>query len=406
MSPFAPPTASCCRIVSAGGPAAIAVVELRGPATADFIRRHLQARGVSAANWVDGDVRRCAFVDASGAAIDDVLVIVHAGPPNWRINVCLHGNPWLAQRCAELGNACGLATLPTNEAAGASTPASLEAEAADVLPSLLTYRGVAWLGRQVAALRSAVEQLLGEPATPGSAAACREIADRFEIVSWFTKPLRVVLAGPPNAGKSALANSLAGRPISIVSDRPGTTRDWTEADDDVEGFPLTWIDTAGLREPADEVEQAGAARTRDVLRSADGVVVVLDSTAAANEIARFVRCWEGPLPMAVGLNKADIAAATPAAPSVLPGEWAECAVVISARTGTGLDELRRQVLMAAGREPDALEAPAAWSGRQRRLLRLAADSISHKPIYKNYLQSVAHPDWPLPPCRGGLRQSD
>jgi tRNA modification GTPase len=79
----------------------------------------------------------------------------------------------------------------------------------------------------------------------------------------------VVLAGPPNAGKSTLLNALARRDVAIVSDIPGTTRDAIEVRCDLGGLPVTFIDTAGLRDSQDPIEQAGMARTRARLGSAD-----------------------------------------------------------------------------------------------------------------------------------------
>src|SRR5690606_19263276 len=82
----------------------------------------------------------------------------------------------------------------------------------------------------------------------------------------------VVLAGPPNAGKSTLLNTLARRDVAIVTDVPGTTRDVLEVFLDIEGLPVTLIDTAGLREAAEIVEAEGVRRALTRAASADLVL--------------------------------------------------------------------------------------------------------------------------------------
>jgi tRNA modification GTPase len=90
----------------------------------------------------------------------------------------------------------------------------------------------------------------------------------------------VVLAGPPNAGKSTLLNALARRDVAIVSEIPGTTRDAIEVRCDLSGLPVTFVDTAGLRETADPVERAGVARTRAHVEGADLVLWLVPSDGA------------------------------------------------------------------------------------------------------------------------------
>jgi tRNA modification GTPase len=88
--------------------------------------------------------------------------------------------------------------------------------------------------------------------------------------------MRVVLAGQPNTGKSSLLNALAGRESAIVTDIPGTTRDVLREEISIDGLPLHIIDTAGLRESEDAVEQEGIRRTWQEIEQADCVLLMID----------------------------------------------------------------------------------------------------------------------------------
>ena len=92
--------------------------------------------------------------------------------------------------------------------------------------------------------------------------------------------LVVAIAGPPNAGKSTLLNRLAKREAAIVSPLPGTTRDVIEVHLDLGGYPVTLLDTAGIRESAEPVEQEGIRRARARAAAADLVLWVTDGSAS------------------------------------------------------------------------------------------------------------------------------
>jgi tRNA modification GTPase len=96
--------------------------------------------------------------------------------------------------------------------------------------------------------------------------------------------LVVAIAGPPNAGKSSVLNRIARREAAIVSPIAGTTRDVIEVHLDLDGLPVTFLDTAGIRDSADPIEQEGVRRARERAAAADLVLWVLDA-AAAGEIA-------------------------------------------------------------------------------------------------------------------------
>jgi tRNA modification GTPase len=132
----------------------------------------------------------------------------------------------------------------------------------------------------------------------------------------------VVIAGPPNVGKSTLMNALARRDVSIVSSIPGTTRDLVEASLDLRGFPVTLVDTAGLRESDDPIEREGVARARRRAERADLTLWLTDSTTP--EAPAFA----GPGPTIAVATKAD-----------LGGAAASGATPISALTGLGIEQL-------------------------------------------------------------------
>jgi tRNA modification GTPase len=136
----------------------------------------------------------------------------------------------------------------------------------------------------------------------------------------------VVLAGPPNAGKSTLFNALARRDVAIVSEIPGTTRDAIEVRCDLGGLPVTFVDTAGLRPSEDPIEQAGMARTRAQLSGADLTLWLMAPDAAG------VEPEAGIAPVLRIATKAD------------RGERAKAAdLSVSALTGLGISDLLQRI---------------------------------------------------------------
>ena len=175
---------------------------------------------------------------------------------------------------------------------------------------------------------------------------------------------RLVLAGPPNVGKSSLLNTLLGNNRAIVSSTPGTTRDTVEESIVLAGFPVRLIDTAGLRPSTDPVELEGMARTRTAMVSADLVLALIDRTQLVDPCRQE---WErlGNKVLKV-LTKGD-----------LPQVSKEDGLLVSSQTGTGLDELRRTIthrltenVTASGSDEIAINA------RHEDALRRASEALA------------------------------
>jgi len=157
----------------------------------------------------------------------------------------------------------------------------------------------------------------------------------------------VVIAGQPNVGKSSLLNALAGAELAIVTPIAGTTRDKVTSTIQIQGVPVHVIDTAGLRDSADEVERIGVARSWDEIERADAVLFMHDLTrlGTADYDAREAAI-EARLPAPLRntdrllqvFNKADAA----------PLAGLADGLAVSARTGLGIEALRARLLEMAG----------------------------------------------------------
>lgn len=170
---------------------------------------------------------------------------------------------------------------------------------------------------------------------PGIVARIRQLRERLEATlrrAREGKVLRegalVVLAGPPNVGKSSLMNALLGESRAIVSDHPGTTRDSIEEWLELNGWPIRLVDTAGLRGTDDAVEAEGVRRAETLIAQAD-IVLELDDGSGARVVDRSVASTASFMAVA---TKADL------------GRPAGAKLAVSALTGAGLDELKRAIV--------------------------------------------------------------
>jgi tRNA modification GTPase len=189
--------------------------------------------------------------------------------------------------------------------------------------------------------------------------------------------LKLVIAGPPNAGKSSLLNALSNSDAAIVTEIPGTTRDLLRQEIQIDGMPVHVVDTAGLRHAEDPVEREGIRRARDQMDRADGVLWVFDDGLDPDHGAFD----PGLLPQGVAVtfvrNKIDLTGTAPGRRETPAG----VEVAISARDGAGLEHLRAHlkglaglrdcadgVFIARRRHLDAL-------GRARAELQRAGDAL-------------------------------
>ena len=162
--------------------------------------------------------------------------------------------------------------------------------------------------------------------------------------------MKIVIAGRPNAGKSSILNRLSGQNTAIVTNVAGTTRDILREQIFIDGMPLHIIDTAGLRETEDEVEQIGVKRAWQEITEADLVLLVLDITLGEKENVQIYRDitekFPANLPVCIILNKSDLA---PKETDETYYDFSrENIIRLSAKTGEGLEELKKYLKETMG----------------------------------------------------------
>jgi len=159
--------------------------------------------------------------------------------------------------------------------------------------------------------------------------------------------MTVVLAGPPNAGKSSLLNALAQSETAIVSPIPGTTRDVLRERIHIDGMPLHIVDTAGLRDARDAIESEGIRRAREQMERADRVLLVLDDAASGRLPAEVEKFLPPNLPRSVIRNKIDLSNRAAGITNIS----GSVEIALSAKTGAGLDVLRQHLKESMGFQP-------------------------------------------------------
>jgi tRNA modification GTPase len=388
------------------GTSAIAVVRVSGPEcgriASDVFGEGLLPRVASHRN----------YRDFAGTLVDDVLVTYFAGPQSYTgedvLEISTHGNPLITQlvlddlfkrgcRPAEAGEFTRRAFL------GGRMDLS-QAEAVMDLIHARSARAVAAANQQlrgslgeflakltdnVVMALARVEAYIDFPEEDLPSEDRRVVAGLLENVLRGTERLlathrygdmlrdgvKTVILGEPNAGKSSLLNALLGRDRALVSDEPGTTRDFLEEPMIVGAHCLRLIDTAGLNPDPGRIERLGINKTFERIEECDLALLVLDATRPSptlpDEIARRL----DPAATLVVLNKMDLVAAGAPRVAVVPVGY--CAIEISTISGLGLSALEAGVVSIADQlRPRDLADQIAINARHADALRRASDCLA------------------------------
>jgi tRNA modification GTPase len=354
-----PPT-SRATLLTAPGTAAIAVIRIAGPGVGTFLARHF-ARTPKPLRCVHGDLRDGEDV------IDDIVVVLHEDGQTADLN--LHGGPWVVASAVEL-----------LKRADFKFPIETGSDALN-LQDLSPYDGDSMLDREVQAYlplaktEEGVRMLLGQPQAWADLRESRPAAALLRLaleailndrcLSHMLFPPRVAITGAPNVGKSTLANRLFAQDRSITADMPGTTRDWVGELANIDGVPVILIDTPGLRDSDDPIEQAAIRRSRtQVSVSSLCISVSAVSDESGQGITHDPSGPLGNIPVIRVLNKQDLLDAS----GTDVGLYAQR---VTATTGAGMDELRTSIRRHLGCEDLDPARPRIWTPRQREIIRRA-----------------------------------
>ena len=356
-------------------PAGLATIQIVGPAAqpamdAIFIPTQYDSFGsilsdrLHFGKIVDGD-----------DTIDEVIVA--SDPAALTVDISCHGGPRIVQRILLLIENHGVEITTWQQL---SSPASIAEEVARTLPQTITRLGALAITAQhptglTAFLQETLATLTEYPET------LNRIKDRlaqllptYALAQKLLTPATVVLTGPANVGKSTLANALAGRGQSIAADQPGTTRDHTEQIVDIAGVPVRLIDTAGQRQPQDQLESQALASAQSLIATADLAIMVHEpATIKATPKVHAARHTDGagtaaasdeapPSPLLV-INKSDVLP-----PKMPPKDY----LAVSALKSIGLDQLRHAIAARLGFINFDPATPLIFTANQHQLLTEAA----------------------------------
>lgn len=358
-STIQPTCATRANLLTSGAPSAIAVIELSGAEAISNLQRFwrpassmpLKLNRIRYGVW-DGGGEVARENDAETRAVEDVVVCLTASD---RIEIHCHGGQIAAKRILDDLQGAGV-FIAMVQVSSWQTPSCKD----DFLMQLETWEHRTWdaflKSRTVMATSVLLDQVRGvfsneckviqQLIVSGNQQEAKVLVQRLIQRSRIGLPLvdgwRIAIAGPPNAGKSSLMNAILGYDRAIVHESAGTTRDVLEEQSSILGWPVRFIDTAGLRNSDDVVEKIGVERAWDVAANADCILLLIEPNEGWTDLHTRVFQNGKSKTILVG-SKSDIKSFSE---DMIPLQFRTAAAFcnISSSAGTGLEQLFETII--------------------------------------------------------------
>ncbi len=426
-------------ITTPSGTGGVGIIRISGPAVNKIARQIFQPKRTSC-SWKSHHLYHGDIISNDGRVLDEVLVALMPGPHSFTgedvMEINCHGSPVIMQAVlSQLMQSGCRPARPGEFSQRAFLNGRLDLSQAEALASLVVARSEAAckigishlkgaLGSEITSLRLILIEALAYTEvsidftedvcvqdTPGIlppldylSSRLKKLLDSYQTARLYTEGLNVVIAGKPNVGKSSLLNTMTGKTRAIVTDIPGTTRDFIEGQINIRGIPINIIDTAGIRKPADIIEKAGIDLVWENLANADLAVILLDGSKPLTKEDSAIFTGISTNNYLVVINKSD-----------LPSAWeinelheqilSDSKILkISAKFGDGIDELKNAIAdkNATNKEEDA-GAVMITNMRHKIALEKALANISR--AKENILSGVS-PEFPAFDLREALDNLD
>lgn len=370
------------------GRGGIAVLGLIGPGVESILAKLFQPRAGKSASQAAGTVTLGAIVDGETLLDEAILARTETGA-ELHIHGSVVGVRAILTRLEQAGARIEETARPAFDPVHPSwaNPA-IGCEMLAILPELagataLTAFAAQWSTGLSALAKNTLDTLASSqlPAASQAAAAkaLRQASAGSATMDALRVPREVVLAGPPNAGKSTLANAMVGRPVSIVHDVAGTTRDWVRQRAHLHGVAVWLTDTAGLWDTEHHIDAEAVRRARQRIEKAD--LVLLANEADAGDLPDWVHTQR----VLHVRTKTDQSAEMPPSPPTT--------IRVSAHTGEGLDTLATAILAELHLANIDPAQPRAFTERQSHHLENAANALDANDTQaaKLALEKLLHP---------------
>jgi len=363
-------------VTTGKGTGAISTIQVFGDTAESVIKRIFKPAGTKPAILKPGKILLGTITD--GTDIIDQVTIGCEQPNSFAINC--HGNPLIVADIMQLLQQHGAKLITAEQLltrilSTQKTINTIELEARLTQLKAKTIQGTKIIANQIdSGLNKKLQNWLkdiNEISLGQIKAEATEILQKSQTAKLIIYGCTSVLVGPPNTGKSTLLNYLAGRQKAIVTDIKGTTRDWVSARCQIAPLSVKLIDTAGLDEklttaPEDTIEKTAQKKSIEILQEADLVLLVLDNSQPADQLDyRFGEKFADKKILTI-LNKSDLPARFDT--GKLP-ENLSSTVQISAKIGTGIENLLEEIRQVCGVADFDLKTTVCFTSRQENLLK-------------------------------------